>query len=134
MPRLRSSWPRSSRPPRVVTSILAGMSSRYWLGLGSAWAYISARGLCLGDSDDVGSGRDIAHPAGRRGADPRRGRPLAGEAHAVAAPESGPARSIVDRDVTGYLAFMPGPLPKNGVRALTDAERAAAYRERRKAE
>jgi hypothetical protein len=29
---------------------------------------------------------------------------------------------------------MPGPLPKNGVRALSDAERAAAYRARRKAE
>jgi hypothetical protein len=27
-----------------------------------------------------------------------------------------------------------GPLPKNGVRALSDAERAAAYRARRKAE
>jgi hypothetical protein len=29
---------------------------------------------------------------------------------------------------------MPGPLPRNGVRALTEAERSAAYRERRKAE
>ena len=29
---------------------------------------------------------------------------------------------------------MPGPLPKNGVRALSDAERAAAYRARRKSE
>ena len=29
---------------------------------------------------------------------------------------------------------MPGPLPKNGVRALSDAERAAAYRARRKVE
>ena len=29
---------------------------------------------------------------------------------------------------------MPGPLPKNGVRALSDAQRAAAYRARRKAE
>jgi hypothetical protein len=29
---------------------------------------------------------------------------------------------------------MPGPLPQNGVRALTEAERSAAYRERRKAE
>jgi hypothetical protein len=32
------------------------------------------------------------------------------------------------------VLFMPGPLPKNGVRALSDAERAAAYRARRKAE
>jgi hypothetical protein len=29
---------------------------------------------------------------------------------------------------------MPGPLPRNGVKALSDAERAASYRERRKAE
>jgi hypothetical protein len=29
---------------------------------------------------------------------------------------------------------MPGPLPRNGVRALTAAERMRAYRERRKAE
>jgi hypothetical protein len=29
---------------------------------------------------------------------------------------------------------MPGPLPRNGVRARSPAERAAAYRERRKAE
>ena len=38
------------------------------------------------------------------------------------------------RDVTGYRAPMPGPLPRNGVKALSDAERAASYRERRKAE
>jgi hypothetical protein len=37
---------------------------------------------------------------------------------------------IATRDVTGYRAFMPGPLPKNGVRALSVAERAAAYRAR----
>jgi hypothetical protein len=41
---------------------------------------------------------------------------------------------MVSRDVTGYIAFMPGPLPRNGVRALTPAERSAAYRERLKAE
>ena len=29
---------------------------------------------------------------------------------------------------------MPGPLPRNGIRALTPAERMRAYRERRKAE
>ena len=43
-------------------------------------------------------------------------------------------KPIATRDVTGYRAFMPGPLPKNGVRALSVAERAAAYRARRKAE
>jgi hypothetical protein len=42
--------------------------------------------------------------------------------------------AIASRYVTGYQAPMPGPLPRNGVRALTPAERAAAYRERRKAE
>jgi hypothetical protein len=41
---------------------------------------------------------------------------------------------MVTRDVTKYRVFMPGPLPKNGVRALSDAERSAAYRVRRKAE
>jgi chromosome segregation ATPase len=32
------------------------------LGLGSAWAYISARGPCSAGCDDGGSGRDVAHP------------------------------------------------------------------------
>jgi hypothetical protein len=85
-----ASWPRSSRRLRVVTSISAGMSSRSWLGPGSAWAYISARGLCLGDCDDVGSGRDIAHPAGRRRARARPGRNLAVTPHPMIPAHIGP--------------------------------------------
>jgi hypothetical protein len=42
-------------------------------------------------------------------------------------------RSVVARNVTGYHVPVPGPLPRNGVRALTAAERMRAYRERLKA-
>ena len=40
---------------------------------------------------------------------------------------------IVTRYVTGYRALMPGPRPRNGIQAMTPAERTAAYRERQKA-
>jgi hypothetical protein len=38
------------------------------LGSGLARDYISAHGPCSGGCDDVGSGGDLVHPAGRRGA------------------------------------------------------------------
>jgi hypothetical protein len=79
----RSSWQASSRRPSAASFKVACMRWQRWLGSGWAWRYISLRGLCSGGCDDVGSGADLVHHAGRRGADPGRRRSLAGEAHAV---------------------------------------------------
>jgi hypothetical protein len=64
--------------PATIGNLHAGwhvVTTIAWVAL--VWDYISAHGRCSGGCDDMGSGGDVAHLAGGRGARPGRWRDLA---------------------------------------------------------